>query len=157
MCSALPSAQLMYATVSRKPIHFTNLFVTSKKRNQNLQFTNLKCCWVLKGSLAFMQHFKLVNSWIRGFVFLCHEQVNQLLQSQLKVRIIVALRCGFIYHNFSSLALIHTANFSVIFWTSVVSLKARNQSGIHKFLSVLHVSMDDVDYFGLFHMGNEQV
>ena len=22
-----------------------------------------------------MQHFKLVNSWIRGFVFWCHEQV----------------------------------------------------------------------------------
>ena len=31
---------------------------------------------VLKGSLAFMQHFKFVNWWIRGFVFWRHEQVN---------------------------------------------------------------------------------
>ena len=29
-----------------------------------------------KGSLAFMQHFKFVNWWIRGFVFWCHKQVK---------------------------------------------------------------------------------
>ena len=30
----------------------------------------------LKGSLAFLQNSKFVNRGIRGFVFLCHEQVN---------------------------------------------------------------------------------
>ena len=35
---------------------------------------------LLKGSLAFMQHFKFVNWRIRGFVFWCPEQVKSRLQ-----------------------------------------------------------------------------
>ena len=31
---------------------------------------------VLKGSLAFMQHFKFVDWWIGDFVFWCHEQIT---------------------------------------------------------------------------------
>ena len=31
---------------------------------------------LLKGFLAFMQHFKFVNWWICGFVSWCHEQVT---------------------------------------------------------------------------------
>ena len=40
---------------------------------------------VLKGSLAFMQHFKFVNWWIRGFLFWCHEQVIKRHWNRLKL------------------------------------------------------------------------